>query len=86
MSKCQAPSPIRLYIKMLKTTMIYTHVINKGTPAINNYLNFLKSGSSDYPIEVLIKAGVDMNSSEPILAVTRKMNDLLDQLEDLIEY
>ncbi len=56
----------------------------EGQPAIDKYLTFLKSGSSKYPIEVLKEAGVDMNSPEPILAVVKKMNELLDQMEKLL--
>jgi oligoendopeptidase F len=58
-------------------------VISEGQPAVQKYLNFLKAGSSDYSINILKKAGVDMNSSEPVLAVTRKMNSLLDEMETL---
>jgi oligoendopeptidase F len=56
----------------------------EGKPAVEKYLNFLKAGSSDYPINVLKKAGVDMNSSEPVLAVTNKMNQIIDEIEKLI--
>lgn len=56
----------------------------EGQPAIDKYLDFLKAGSSEYPIDVLKKAGVDMNSPEVILAVVKKMNSLLDQLEKLL--
>ncbi len=56
----------------------------EGQPAIDKYLAFLSSGSSDYPIEVLKKAGVDMNSKEPIEAVVNKMNKLLDEMERLL--
>ncbi len=59
-------------------------VIKEGEPAVEKYLNFLKSGSSDYSINILAKAGVNMNSSEPVSAVSRKMNLLLDEVENLI--
>lgn len=59
-------------------------VKTEGNPAVQKYLDFLKSGSSDYPINILKKAGVDMNSQEPILAVTNKMNLLIDELENLV--
>ncbi len=59
-------------------------VQNDGKEAVNNYLNFLKAGSSDYPINILKNAGVDMTSPEPVLAVTRKMNEILDKMELLI--
>ena len=57
---------------------------NEGEPAVQNYLEFLKAGSSNYPINVLHKAGIDMRSPEPIVAVTEKMNQLLNDLEKLI--
>ena len=59
-------------------------VKNDGEKAINKYLNFLKAGSSDYPINILKSAGVDMNSPEPVLAITQKMNEILDEMESLI--
>jgi oligoendopeptidase F len=59
-------------------------VIEEGQPAVEKYLNFLKSGSSDYSINILARAGVDMNSPEPVSAVSRKMNLLLDEVEKLI--
>jgi oligoendopeptidase F len=59
-------------------------VKSEGKPAVDKYLNFLKAGSSDYPINVLEKAGVNMNSLEPVLAVTNKMTKLLDEIEKLI--
>lgn len=57
---------------------------NEGQSAVDKYLSFLHSGSSDYPINVLKNAGIDMTISEPIISVTKKMNDLLDRLEKLI--
>lgn len=59
-------------------------VQNDGKEAVKKYLDFLKAGSSDYPINILKNAGVDMNSSEPVLAVTNKMNEILNEMESLI--
>ncbi|MFZ0454104.1 MAG: oligoendopeptidase F [Ignavibacteriaceae bacterium] len=58
-------------------------VKNEGQPAVEKYLYFLKSGSSDYSINILKAAGVDMNSSEPVEATTQKMDMLLNELEKL---
>ncbi len=60
-------------------------VLKEGQPAVEKYLNFLRSGSSDYSINILAGAGVDMNSPDPVLAVTKKMNMLLDEAEELIK-
>lgn len=57
----------------------------EGKPAIDKYLNFLSAGSSDYPIEVLKKAGVDMSKKDPILATIQKMNKYLDELEKMLK-
>ena len=59
-------------------------VKTEGKPAVNKYLNFLKAGSSDYPINILKSAGVDMNSPEPVIAVSAKMNKILDEIESLL--
>ncbi len=60
-------------------------VMNGGKDAVEKYLNFLKAGSSDYSINILKSAGVDMNSPEPVIATTQKMNSLLDEFEKIIE-
>ncbi len=59
-------------------------VLKEGKSAVEKYLNFLRSGSSDYSINILAKTGVEMDTPEPIIAVTRKMNMLLDEAEKLI--
>jgi oligoendopeptidase F len=59
-------------------------VKTEGNVAVNKYLNFLKAGSSDYPINILKSAGVDMNSSEPVQAVSNRMNQVLNEMEGLL--
>ena len=59
-------------------------VKDEGSIAVERYLNFLKAGSSDYPINILKSAGVDMNSSEPIQAVSNRMSQVLNEMEKLI--
>jgi len=59
-------------------------IISDGKNSVDKYISFLHSGSSNYPIEVLKKAGIDMTTADPIIAVTKKMNILLDKLEKLI--
>ena len=44
----------------------------------------LKSGSNDYPIELLKKAGIDMTSPAPIEATIEVFDDLADQLEQAL--
>ena len=58
-------------------------VLTEGQPAVDRFLGFLKSGSSDYPINVLQKAGVDMTSPEPVQRALDVFASLLDQMEEL---
>jgi oligoendopeptidase F len=60
-------------------------VKTNGTAAVEKYLNFLKAGSSDYPINILKNAGVDMISSDTILTVSAKMDEILSKMENLID-
>ncbi len=48
------------------------------------YLEFLSSGGSDYPLNILKKVGVDMTSSEPIEKAIEMFNEKLRELENLL--
>lgn len=48
------------------------------------YLAFLKSGGSDYPMEILKKAGVDLSVQEPIDAAFDVFEEKLNQFEVLM--
>lgn len=66
-------------------TALSNQIIKEGKPAVDRYINeFLKAGCSDYPIEVLKKAGVDMNSAAPIEEACRIFEEKLNELEQLL--
>ena len=48
-------------------------------------MEMLSSGGSDYPIELLKKAGVDMTTSEPIDKTMDAMNRVMDEIEKILE-
>lgn len=56
----------------------------EGQPAQERYLNFLRSGGSDYSIEILKRAGVDMSTPKPIEVTLKKFATLLDELEKIV--
>ena len=58
-------------------------VICGGETELNDYLGFLKSGGSKYPIDLLKSAGVDMLSPEPVGTALAKFSALVDELEQL---
>lgn len=69
---------------MAASEVLAAKVKREGSPAVSKYQEFLKAGSSDYSLNILKRAGVDMNSKEPVLAITKKMTQLLDEIETLI--
>jgi oligoendopeptidase F len=59
--------------------------ILRGEPnAVENYLGFLKSGSSDYSLNVLKKAGVDLSTSQPVEETFAVMEDYINRMEKLL--
>ena len=48
------------------------------------YLDFLSSGSTKYPVELLSDAGVDMNSSEPFDLTIAKINAVMEEMEAIL--
>lgn len=58
-------------------------VLSGGDSELNDYLCFLKSGGSKYPIDLLRLAGVDMLSPEPVRTALTKFSALVDELEQL---
>lgn len=59
-------------------------ILEEGNAAVERYVGFLKSGSSDYPIEVLKKAGVDMTTSQPIEEALAVFEEKLTEMERLL--
>jgi len=59
-------------------------ILQEGKPAVDRYMKFLASGSSDYSIELLKKAGVDMTSPEPVRQALELFESHLAQMEQLI--
>ncbi len=56
-----------------------------GEPnAVENYLGFLKAGCSDYPLEVLKRAGVDLTTPKPVDEAFAVMADYVNRLEKLL--
>ena len=65
-------------------TAISNKILSEGKPAADKYIEFLKTGESDYPIELLKIAGVDMSTPEPIEKAMETFNALLVEFEKLV--
>ncbi len=57
----------------------------EGEPgAVQRYLEFISAGGSDYPIEILKRAGVDMTTAEPFNKTMAAMNRTMDAIEAIL--
>ena len=63
---------------------ISQQILEEGDAAVKRYIDFLKSGSSDYPINVLKAAGVDMTTEEPVNSALEVFGKLVDEMDRLI--
>lgn len=59
-------------------------ILQRGEDAAKPYIDFLRSGESDYPIELLKKAGVDMSRPGPVRDALATFRWLLEELEKLV--
>ncbi|MFC0524764.1 oligoendopeptidase F [Pontibacillus salicampi] len=66
-------------------TALAAQIQKEGDSAVERYKDFLKAGSSDYPIEVLKHAGVDMNSKQVIEEALDVFEEKLAEFEKLIK-
>jgi oligoendopeptidase F len=57
----------------------------KHKEALDKYINFISSGSSKYPLELLKDAGVDMSTSKPIDDTMKLFSSLVDQMDKLLK-
>jgi len=59
-------------------------ILRGESNAVENYLGFLKSGNSDYSLNVLKKAGVDLTTPQPVEETFAVMESYIDRLEKLL--
>lgn len=60
-------------------------VLSGDKAATKRYVDFLSAGGSDYPINLLKKAGVDMTTSQPFELTMKKMNRVMDEMEKILD-
>lgn len=73
------------YATGMSAALVFADRIRKeGAPAIDKYLGFLRSGSSDYPLAVLQKAGLDMTDPGIVTQALSIYGNLVEELESLL--
>ncbi|NLY62842.1 MAG: oligoendopeptidase F [Erysipelothrix sp.] len=66
-------------------TSLALNILSGDQAKIDAYIDYLKAGSSDYPINVLKKAGVDMNSPKPIEDTLKVFRERLAKLSEILQ-
>lgn len=77
------------YVFQYSTSLIYAtafaeKIVNEGNPAVDNFYKILKGGGSKYAVELIKDAGIDPLSPEPFELTMKKMNKVMDQIEDIL--
>jgi len=78
------------YVFQYSTSLIYAtafaeKIVNEGTPAVDNFYKILNGGGSKYAVELIKDAGIDPLSSEPFELTMKKMNKVMDQMEEILK-
>lgn len=60
-------------------------ILTQGAPAVQDYLDFLKGGSSKTPLELLKGAGVDLSTPQPVDDALRVFAGLVRELDELTQ-
>jgi oligoendopeptidase F len=73
------------YATSIAASSLFAEAILKGEPgARERYLKLLSSGSSDYPYELVKRAGVDLATPAPYQALVARMNRIMDEIEAIL--
>ncbi len=77
------------YVYQYATSLIYAtafaeKILTEGKQAVDKFYHILKGGSSEYPIDLIKKAGIDPLSSEAFELTISKMNKIMDMIEEIL--
>ena len=59
-------------------------IVRRDAGALERYLALLRAGSSDFPYELVKRAGVDLATPEPYRALVARMNAIMDEIEAIL--
>ncbi|WMW47797.1 oligoendopeptidase F [Bacillus paralicheniformis] len=67
------------------STIVSQQIKEEGRPAVERWLNVLKTGGTMKPLDLLKHAGVDMSTDQPIRQAVAYVGTLVDELEKLYD-
>jgi oligoendopeptidase F len=73
------------YATSIAASSLFAQIVGRGEPgALERYLDLLRAGGSDYPYELVKKAGVDLATPAPYQALVARMNSIMDEIEAIL--
>lgn len=75
------PFYVYQYATSFAASLKLYELVKEDPKNIEKHVGLLKSGGNDYPVNQVKKAGVDLTTKEPFMAVVNRLNELLDELE-----
>ena len=70
---------------LISALIIANNILNNEPNAKENYIKFLSSGGSDYPLNILKKCGVDITDKNVLLNAFKLFESRLEEAKKLIE-
>jgi len=67
------------------STMLAEQMLKSGEEMVDQYIDFLSSGDSEYAIPTLKKVGIDMETDEPFEVTMARMNKVMDDIEAILD-
>jgi oligoendopeptidase F len=73
------------YATSIAASSLFAQKVGRDEPgALERYLGMLRAGGSDYPYELVKKAGVDLATPAPYQALVARMNSIMDEIEGIL--
>lgn len=72
------------YATGISAATVLSQNVLEGGEKVKNYLNFLKDGGMNFPLDQLRSAGVDMEKKESVDSALKIFNELVNELEELV--
>jgi oligoendopeptidase F len=64
-------------------TQVSKRILTEGQPAIDDWKEVLKAGSTKTPVELAKMAGVDITTDQPLLETIEHIGNMIDEIIEL---
>jgi len=80
-----SPFYVYQYATSIAASSLFARRVSAGEAnALPRYLELLRAGGSDYPYDLVKRAGVDLATPAPYQALVARMNAIMDEIEAIL--